>query len=159
MVIFIIVLLLLGLFFIFLELFVPGGIVGSIGAILMGTAIIMCFYHYGPSTGIAVFLGSCVVSVIAIVLFIKLFPHTAEGKWIIMSNTLVKAKGSHSDTAAHESLIGVEGISESELRPVGIATVNGQRLDVMTEGDFVEPNTPVRVLRVDGNRIVVERSA
>ncbi len=159
MLIFIVVLLSLGLFFIFLELFVPGGIVGSIGAILMGTAIIMCFNHYGASTGVAVFLGSCVFTVIAVVLFIKIFPHTAEGKWIIMSDTLVKAKGSHSDTNAHESLIGVEGISESQLRPAGIATLNGERLDVMTEGDFVEPNTPIRVLRVDGNRIVVERSA
>jgi len=54
-------------------------------------------------------------------------------------------------------LVGQEGITESELRPVGIAVIGGNRIDVMTEGDYVEPNSRIRVIREEGNRIVVEQ--
>ncbi|MGC9327919.1 MAG: NfeD family protein [Candidatus Hinthialibacter sp.] len=151
------ILLILGLLFVFLELFVPGGIIGLIGAALMIAATVLCFNEYGPATGMAVFLLCCVVVSIAVILFIKVLPHTAEGKWIIMSHTLVKAKGSHSETERHQSLVGQEGYSESELRPAGIAVIGGERLDVVTEGDYIDENTRIRVLRVDGNRIVVDR--
>lgn len=150
-------LLILGLLLIFFEMFVPGGIIGFFGAMLMGTGAILCFYYYGPSMGMATLLGSCLLVAVMVVLFFRIFPYTAEGKWIIMNQTLVTAKGSHSETARHQTLIGKEGCTESKLRPSGIAIIDGERLDVVSEGDYVEENTRIRVLRVDGNRIVVVR--
>ncbi len=154
---YIIAFLIFGLLLVFLELFVPGGIIGFLGVVMMGTATVLCYYHYGMATGTAMFLACCILVTIMVALFIKILPHTAEGQWIIMNHTLVKAKGSHSETPRHQNLIGREGISESKLRPAGIAIIGDERLDVVTEGDYIDEDMRIRVLRVDGNRIVVER--
>ena len=56
---------------------------------------------------------------------------------------------------AHE-LVGKEGHALTPLRPAGTAQVGEARLDVVTEGKFVDAGQPVKVLRVDGNIVVVE---
>jgi len=54
-----------------------------------------------------------------------------------------------------DSLVGERGLAESRLRPAGSAVIGGKLMDVVTEGDFVEPGSAVRVVKVAGNRIVV----
>lgn len=53
-------------------------------------------------------------------------------------------------------LVGRRGVAATDLRPAGIMELDGERLDVVTEGAFVRRGTPVRVIEVGGNRIVVE---
>lgn len=53
-------------------------------------------------------------------------------------------------------LIGLEGITHSDLRPAGSAYFDEQKLDVVSEGYFIARHTPVRIIEVHGNRIVVE---
>ncbi len=55
-----------------------------------------------------------------------------------------------------ESLVGMEGIAHSDLRPSGTAYFDGRKLDVVTYGDYIARQTPVRIVEVHGNRIVVE---
>ena len=54
--------------------------------------------------------------------------------------------------------LGRTGTALSPLRPAGIAEIDGVRVDVVSDGDFIEAGTPLLVTRVDGNRIVVRRS-
>jgi membrane-bound serine protease (ClpP class) len=54
--------------------------------------------------------------------------------------------------------LGRTGTALSPLRPAGIADIDGARVDVVSDGDFIEAGTPILVTRVDGNRIVVRRS-
>jgi membrane-bound serine protease (ClpP class) len=56
---------------------------------------------------------------------------------------------------ARSELIGKTGIAASELRPVGVAEIMGERVDVTTEGDFVSPGTPITVVHAEGMRLVV----
>ncbi len=56
-----------------------------------------------------------------------------------------------------QSLTGVEGIAVSDLRPSGVAEVNGRRIDVITEGVFLPAGTPIVVIRDEGYRRVVRR--
>jgi membrane-bound serine protease (ClpP class) len=51
--------------------------------------------------------------------------------------------------------VGKTGIAASALRPAGKAKIDGELVDVVTLGDFIEKDARVRVLKVDGNRIVV----
>ena len=53
------------------------------------------------------------------------------------------------------SWLGRTGPAVSPLRPAGIAEVDGTRLDVVSDGDFIEALAEIEVTRVDGNRIVV----
>lgn len=56
------------------------------------------------------------------------------------------------------SLLGQVGNTVSMLRPSGLAKFGEKFFDVVTEGDFIEPGTPVQVIEVEGSRIVVKRT-
>jgi len=55
------------------------------------------------------------------------------------------------------ALLGQVGTATSMLRPAGMARFGDQYVDVVTEGDFIEPGTPIQVIEVESNRIVVKR--
>ena len=63
--------------------------------------------------------------------------------------------GYASAPAADHRALGRTGTALSPLRPAGIADVDGARVDVVSDGEFIEAGAPVEVIRVDGNRIVV----
>ena len=52
-------------------------------------------------------------------------------------------------------LLNQTGQALTALRPSGTAVINGKRIDVVTEGPFVEPGTAVKVVEVEGMRVVV----
>lgn len=155
--IYIVLLLLLGLTFMFFEMFVPGGILGVIGIAMMGAGVWLSFSHYGNTEGVAVFLVCFVTTVSLIAVFINRFPHTYFGKRMILSSGVAKSEGFHAESFATLDLPGKEGVTESALRPSGIALIEGERYDVVTEGEYVPAQTRIKVIRVDGNRIVVGR--
>ena len=53
--------------------------------------------------------------------------------------------------------VGQEGVADTGLRPAGRATIEGRRRDVVTEGAFIDQGARVRIVQIDGNRIVVRR--
>ncbi|NQV49987.1 MAG: NfeD family protein, partial [Candidatus Marinimicrobia bacterium] len=54
-----------------------------------------------------------------------------------------------------ESMLGKSGVALTKLRPAGTALIEGSRIDVVTPGDFIEKDTEISIIRVDGNRVVV----
>jgi len=54
----------------------------------------------------------------------------------------------------HE-LEGAVGRALTNLRPAGAVSIDGRRVDAVTEGDYIRSGTPVRVLRVEGSRVIV----
>ena len=55
------------------------------------------------------------------------------------------------------ALLGQVGTATSMLRPAGMAKFGDRYVDVVTEGDFIPPGTPIQVVEVEGTRIVVKR--
>ena len=53
-------------------------------------------------------------------------------------------------------LVGHEGRTRSVLRPSGIGDFDGVRLNVVTEGEFIENGVAIRIARVEGGKIVVK---
>jgi len=63
-------------------------------------------------------------------------------------------------TRSNESidrLLGAEGKTLSELRPAGIAILDGKKVDVVSAGSFIATGAPIRVVDTSGNRIVVQK--
>ena len=54
---------------------------------------------------------------------------------------------------------GAQGVTVSMLRPSGKARFSDQLVDVITEGEFVPPETPITIIQTDGMRVVVKPSA
>jgi len=66
-----------------------------------------------------------------------------------------KKEDGYTNTFGWESLTGEIGIADSDLHPSGWVKVSNQRVFVVSEGDFIEKGTEIKVMSVDGNRILV----
>jgi len=85
-------------------------------------------------------------------LWIKFFPKSPFGRQIILKND---AHDWHGFDPEQKKLVGAEGVSHTPLRPAGVAIINGRRLDVVTRGEQIAAAQPIRVIKVEGNRVVV----
>lgn len=144
-----------GLLLLGAEIFVPGGVLGVLGALALLGAAGTAFAAFGPVTGAYVALGILVLAALSIALWLHLFPRSRLGRHM----TLTQSESFRGAAADHPDLVGREGTAQSNLRPSGYALVDGRRLDVISEGGPVSRGEAVRVIRVEGSRIVVRKAA
>ncbi len=151
----VIALALLGLIGILWELHVvPGhGAPGILGALALLAAVLLAFGVPFFFVAIESVSTAIILTVIAFAFFTRVFP---ENAWM-HKLTLVAAQGPDYVTSTDfTALRGAVGTASSYLRPAGIVSIDGRRVDVLTEGEFIPAGTPVRVTRVEGARIFVE---
>jgi membrane-bound serine protease (ClpP class) len=135
------------------EIFVPGAIVGTLGVIALIAAIVVAF-GISNTLGCYVMVGVVFLVGLTVFLWIKFFPRSYLGKKLTLSEDGKTFKAA--DTSS--SLLGREGVAQSELRPSGFALIDNRRVDVVSEGGMIAKGQPVKVVRVDGNRIVVRKT-
>ena len=144
------------------EIFViPGfgfaGILG-IGALLAGLSLSLI--GGGASWEfIGLALGRVVISVllalVASLFLLRFLPRLPFGRQLVLQTGLATDAGYASAPERDRNWQGKYGKALSALRPAGIAEIDGERVDVVSDGEFIEPGEPIFVNRVDGNRIVV----
>ena len=129
-----------------LEVFVPSG---GVLAVAGGLGLIISIY-YGFQASIFLGIGQILASIIAVPLmfFYGLRKLTLDKK-------LDTDEGFHSDKSGMEHLINKQGVTLTSLRPSGAIIIDGKRFDVVTEGEMIDKDTPVRVAKIEGVRIVV----
>lgn len=135
------------------EVFLPGGVLGAIGGLLLLASIVTAFVAfpaYGPYVALAVLL----LGALALYWWLAIFPKTRLGNRLIPKTDLRAAKAGQTGL---ESLHGKEGLAVTPLRPAGFATIEGRRIDVVTNGDMISSGDKIRVVDVEGNRVVVVR--
>lgn len=148
-----IILFVVGFILLLLELFVPGGILGIIGIIAVLTSVFLSTssFELAVYSILIAFILCIAVSIMLIKVFgknIKIFDR------LILKDRARTEKGYVSNVNRLE-LIGLEGISLTPLRPSGIAIFDHEHLDVVTEGGYIAENKPIKVIKVEGARIVV----
>ncbi|RUT36642.1 nodulation protein NfeD [Paenibacillus zeisoli] len=147
------VLFLIGLVLMALELFVPSfGILGILGSVCLVAGVVRAAYdtqHALETLGIA-FAAALVVIIIVVWIFKE------RGVWnrFILRDELTTDKG-YSSVTERIDLLGLEGISLTPLRPAGTAVIGSERIDVVTEGGFIKADASVKVIKVEGTRVVV----
>jgi membrane-bound serine protease (ClpP class) len=146
---------LLGIIALVLEIFIlPGfGVAGITGIILIAWGILLLAVDFTQATQ-ALLLA--LVATVAVFFFgLRFFKRFNLWQRLTLGTKQYKEAGY---TAPQSDLImhtGKTGKAVTPLRPSGIAEVFGQRLDVVTEGEFIPAGTEVEVVRVEGARIVV----
>ena len=152
----ILVCLVVGLGLIVLEAFMPGfGLPGIAGVILHVVAVVFTWINHGPVAA----LGMTVIllSIIAIAISISL-RSAANGK---LSRSRIVLNEKESNEAGYRSsedmqvFLGKEGVTTTVLRPTGMAEFDGVKLNVVSDGEFIQPGNKVQIARVEGSRIVV----
>ncbi len=135
-----------GLACLFLELFIPsGGILGIVGC--AGAVIgIYGFFHQGL---ILVGVGAIAATVVFVVFAVKFWLGRVSFKAALTPETSTGADLSKSEH------LGKRGVAQTQLRPAGTALINGRKVDVVSRGSFIPQGTPIEVIDVSGNRVVV----
>ncbi len=152
---FVAVLAVVGLLGILWELHVvPGhGLPGILGAGALLVAVLFAFGLPFFFVGLETIATAIVLTVIAFTLTVRAVPENAWAHRL----ALASAQGpEYVASADYRDLRGRSGTAVSYLRPAGIASVDGRRVDVLTEGEFIAQGTPIRVVRVEGARVFVE---
>ena len=142
-------LLVIGLILLFFEILLPGMVLGALAVLSIGGSVAAAYIHtdFGH-----LFLGIALLSVTGFTFwFVLVFPNTRFGKKLT-SQTTVGDLG-----IDHDSLLDQQGEAYTDLRPSGKANINEQRFDVVTEGVFLEKGDPLRVVAIEGQRIVVRK--
>lgn len=144
----------------FIELFVPtGGIVG----ILTGVAAIagvVSFFRASPTWGWLSLLIVILSTPAAIWLGLKVWPNTPIGRRLILGSIDddPEAEGMPKPDPQDEirqALVGATGVAVTDLRPVGVVRIEGERVEALAEGGLISAGQPVRITAVEGNRIKV----
>ncbi len=151
-----IILFVIGLLLLLAEIFfIPGfGLAGIGGIAAILTSIFLTFGNIVQATySILVALG---VSIIGLLLLIKYIPSTRTWRKFVLSTEQKKELGYTVGTKDLKLLNGKEGIAITPLRPSGIVEVNGKKLNALTRGEYVDSNTKIKIISVEGNKIVVE---
>ena len=154
-----------GIALLLVEAFIlPGfGVAGVLGILALLAGLIMSTIGEGASIealiGAASRLGvSLVVAIVASLFILRYLPKTRVGRQLVLATGLTAGSGFTSEPLEEHDLVGKTGLAASTLRPAGIADIDGKRIDVVSDGEFIEPGEPIRVDHVDGNRVVVRRS-
>ena len=153
--IFILLIFIGGIALIGLEMFIPGGIVGTVGVITLVYAII----YVNKSTYYIAFI--LVISLILAVILYYVNRNVFHKKLMFLDRLVLNDSISTEDGyVASESrleLLGQKLIAYTDLRPAGVAILDNEKLDVVTDGDFIEKGNDIEVIRVEGMRIVVKK--
>ena len=151
-----IALLAVALLLVLVEVLVPSAGLISITAALVGIAGLVCLYMVDWKWGVAG-TGAAVVLVPIIVYYgFQMMPTTSFGKKMLFGESgehepVLKSDGVDEFAA----LVGMEGDALTDLRPVGVAKIGKERLDVLSEVSYVRAGTRVRVTAVEGTTVKV----
>lgn len=152
-----------GVALIIAEVFViPGfGVAGISGILLLVGSLFLAMvnnFELLSSDSLAAplyALGAALVGFAVIIsLMFKYLPSTNAFNRIVL-NTSQKASDGFVSAPNYEELLGFIGRAITTLRPAGMAQIGDERYDVITEGDFIQAGEPVKVVRVEGRKIVV----
>jgi len=163
-----ILLFVLGIGLLALEIFViPGfGIVGITGIALALVAVVMSLvgldlrvsWELGfLQRALTVTSSAVLVTAGGTFAMLRLLPGTRLGRRLVLSRSLDAGAGfeAHDSGLGARLPVGTEGVVESTLRPAGRARFPGGRLDVVSEGGWVEVGRPVRIVQWRAGTAVV----
>jgi len=139
-----------GFLLILLDLFVfPGTSVLGIGGITcLVIGIVRMFLIFGPVAGWISLLS--VLGICAILVFLII--RKKAWKKVMLNDEL---EGRVNVVNKHKVNVGHEGIAVSRLVPVGQATFDGEIVEVHSLDGFTDQKTPVKVVKIENNKIFV----
>jgi membrane-bound serine protease (ClpP class) len=151
----------LGLVALLVEVFIlPGfGAAGILALVAFGAAIVLAMVGASPTTGdvaqaLAVLGASLVITAAVGYAWLRHLPSSGRFSGLFLRHSAEQREG-YISALPRPDLVGQDGVAVTDLRPAGLAQIGVERVDVVTEGEYVSQGTPVRVLRSEGYRHIV----
>lgn len=151
----IIICVLAGVILLIVEAFMPGfGVPGISGIILLLAGVAMTWYEYGAMVGLGTTVAVLALVGVAISVSLK---SASSGRLSKSDLILNDTETPPSENADMQLLVGKEGVVKNTLRPVGAAEFDCGKLHVTSDGEYVSEGQKVRIVRVEGTQIFVNK--
>ncbi len=138
------------------EAFMPGfGVAGISGIVLEIVAVWLMYRAHGLMAAAVLFLIALSVAAVALTISLR---SATKGRLSRSGMILNATENSDEGYVASEDMqvfLDKEGTVLTTLRPTGIAEFDGVRLNVLSDGEFIPPDTAVKVIRVEGGKLFV----
>ena len=149
----VLLMMIVGVVLLVVEMYVPGfGAPGISGIILL----VLGFVLLKPPLAEGLILFAILAAILCVALSVCLYS-ASKGRLskskLVLNDVAVPASMAENNDLNY--FIGREGVTHTALRPAGIGEFDGVKLNVVSDGEFINKDVPIRVLSVKGNRIVV----
>ncbi len=135
------------------EILLPsGGLLSMIAAGMFGYSLYYAFSTISIEVGMLFLIADIILLPIIGLIGLKMLGRSP----MALRSSLSKGSGMSSDEALSD-LVGREGTAATDLRPSGTVKIGGERIDVVTRGDYINRDETVVVARVEGSRVIVRR--
>lgn len=160
-----VLLVVLGLVLLALELFViPGfGVAGILGILAFAGGLTLSLIGAGTTwevvvTAVGRVALSALLALVGFAVFMRFLPRLPLGHRLVLETALGALTSAAPEPEGDQRWLGKRGTTASPLRPAGVADFEGERVDVVSRGEYIEAGEPIEVVRIEGNRIVVRRT-
>ena len=148
----------IGILLLLVEFFMPGfGLPGIAGLLLLTASVILTWYEHGAYAGLGATLVVLALSAIVITLSVR---STTSGRIsrsaLILKDTQTEEEG-YKAAPNYDRYLHKLGVADTVLRPAGIAMIDGERVNVVSQGGFINRGETVTVEEIEGARILVKR--
>jgi len=137
------------------EVFVPSGGLISICALACVCGGLYIFFKHSTATGMAGIAVALVMIPAVLVAAYRLLPKTRFGKNVTLAPPTRDQGDAVPDTPELQGLLGATGVVLTPLRPVGICSFSGRRVECVAESGYVEKGKQVRVIDVESTQVTV----
>lgn len=143
-----------------IELFVPSGGIIAVTAFVVAIGGIVAFFRHDTMWGVSSLAFTLVMIPVIFHYAFKIIPHTPVGRRLILGQKddeeVQRAMLAEQQARDEEqALVGLSGVALTDLRPVGAAQIEGNRIEVLAEGGAIAAGTAIRVTSVQGNQVKV----
>ncbi len=153
----------LGLIALGVEVFlIPGfGAAGILGILAILASMVLAMMGGYPTSGdiaqaLSVLGASLFITTAVIYAWLRHLPNSGRFSGLLLQGAGTREAGFTSAPSRPE-LVGGDGTAISDLRPSGTARIGDERVDVITEGEYVPQGSRVQVVQSDGYRHVVRK--
>jgi membrane-bound serine protease (ClpP class) len=136
--------------------FVSFGIIATLSGCALIGAVFLAFQD-STVFGVTTLVGEAIATPLVMTFALKMLPKTRIGKELILAGPEIAPHAAAADPSL-AALLHQTGVTLSPLRPAGFARIDGKKIDVVTRGEMLDADCPIKVLEVTGNRVVVGRS-
>ena len=146
----IIILTLLGLLLLFVEILMPGfGLFGILGTLSLMGALLLAYKIYG-------FFVFLMLLILAVLLFFAMILFAKKSG--LYNKVVLKEQQQEKgfDESALQGLLGKIGVTHTELKPFGVAELDGKLVDVCSTGEFIDRGTQIQVIQIVGKTVTVK---
>ena len=133
------------------------GVLSALSALAFVSSIFLAYTEYSAAMGHVLLVTASIAIPLTLYWAFKVLPKTPFGRAMVQpapERSFVQRAAEQPDL---DRFLHRTGYALSTLRPSGSARLGDDRVDVITRGEMLEKGTRVRVIQVEGNRVVVRQ--